>query len=117
MQGKRKATEVDIYPGTDHADPAKSPHKRRRKTKDERRRELDDDTWSLDVDATKGVQCKGCTKWIKLGRKFEVKNWELHRSKCPRITNEVRVRVSGIKRIVTETPVSSSNCVIILKQI
>lgn len=103
MHGKRKATEViDI----NHTNPAKSGHKRRRKTKGERRSELENDTWSLAVDTMKGVQCRGCAKWIKLGHDFELKNWELHMSKCPRITGEVLVRISGITRTRTEIPVS-----------
>lgn len=106
MHGKRKATELDIDTVAEPADPAKSSCKRQRQSKDERRRELENDAWSLDIDTTKGVQCKGCTKWIKLGRVFEVKNWVLHRSKCPRITGEAQVRISGIMKITTEIPVS-----------
>lgn len=90
----------------EHVDSERPRLKRQQKLKGERQRELEDDAWSSDVDAVKGVQCKGCTKRIRLGREFEVKNWEKHRSKCPRITNEARVRVSGIKRITTETPVN-----------
>jgi hypothetical protein len=74
---------------------AASSGRSRKKRKLDRKKELEDDEWSLAVQEQK-VHCKGCRKWIKLCRVYELKDWETHKKKCPQITGEESVCVRAM---------------------
>jgi hypothetical protein len=76
---------------------AASSGRSQKKRKLDRKKELEDDEWSLAVMEQK-VHCKGCQKWIKLCKVYELKDWEMHKKKCPQITGEETVRVRAVLR-------------------
>ncbi|KDQ56779.1 hypothetical protein JAAARDRAFT_207846 [Jaapia argillacea MUCL 33604] len=84
---------------------AASGPRKKRKTVDSRKAELENDQWVKTVEAHR-IQCKGCTKWYDLrkDRKYDHANWLLHRSRCPNITGfEVkRITVKSEQRSIEE---------------
>lgn len=77
--------------------------KRQRKylKKDERRTLLEQDEWSIKVEA-KRVLCKGCREWIALNpqpkREYVVANWETHKTRCDQITGFKTVTQAVVSR-------------------
>jgi hypothetical protein len=46
----------------------------------------------------KEVECKGCRKWIKLGKIYGLKDWETHKTKCPQITGKETVCIRAVSK-------------------
>ena len=57
-----------------------------------RKRELEEDEWSLEV-KSKSILCKGCNTWKELHRPYELNNWIKHKKVCMGITGRKKVRV------------------------
>ncbi|KAF7977620.1 hypothetical protein HWV62_3246, partial [Athelia sp. TMB] len=108
-RGKQDATAADIDENDDcmeyNADseqmgPIKpegstSSHKKKRTLK-ERQCSLDNDEWADKHEANR-VFCKGCHRWIKMHRAYDLKDWETHKSKCSTITGMEAARIARIR--------------------
>ena len=54
----------------------------------------------MEVEA-KQILCGGCNEWKKLGKDYEIKNWDTHKSKCHGITGTQNKRVfHGLDKFV-----------------
>jgi hypothetical protein len=78
---------------------ALSGQRRRKMNLAQRRRALEDDQWTLDVEEEQ-VKCKGCRNWVKLraGRKYELNDWDKHKTACKQVTGVETVRTAGQKK-------------------
>lgn len=63
-----------------------------KRSKLEKMRQLESDEWALQVEA-KRILCGGCNEWKKLGKDYEMKDWEKHKSKCRGVTGTQNKRV------------------------
>ena len=63
-----------------------------KRTKLEKKCQLESDEWAMEVEA-KRILCGGCNEWKKLGKDYEMKNWDTHKSKCHGITGMQNKRV------------------------
>ncbi|KAJ3911642.1 hypothetical protein F5877DRAFT_55061 [Lentinula edodes] len=66
----------------------------KRKSTAERLALLEEDKWISKVVNDRAVKCAGCGMNIRLGKSYEKKNWDKHRSTCPRITLKKTVRTA-----------------------
>ncbi|KAJ7679396.1 hypothetical protein DFH06DRAFT_1166490 [Mycena polygramma] len=65
----------------------------KKKNEEERKKDLLADEWCLDLEE-KEIRCRGCNLWIQLqgNRKYDGKNWLVHKSSCPQITGKIHRR-------------------------
>lgn len=65
---------------------------------------LSSDEWVEELSlAPTSLRCKGCHSVVKLSnrpeRPYELKNWDMHKAKCPSITGKNIIRVGVVKRL------------------
>lgn len=63
-----------------------------KRAKHERIHQLEEDEWAMQVEA-KQILCRGCNEWKRLGKDYDIKDWDTHKSKCSGITGTQNKRI------------------------